>query len=100
MASPTLANELAPASGGFEILDFTTAGTIAGKWAGTLPEARSFIVQPIGGDLEWRADGTAATAGNGIKITDGSMQIFENQKAFLTAASFIGAATVRVHLFG
>jgi len=99
MASNVVASELSAVVGGFQVLDFSTASSIADAWSGTIPEARHFIIQPDGADLEWRADGTSPTAGNGIKITDGAMQIFENQRFLLTQAEFLGG-NARVHLFG
>lgn len=100
MSTPILASELAPIPDGFGVLDFTTEGTIKDKWSGDTPSCKSFIIQPIGGDLEWRVDGTDVTAGNGLKILDGQMHVFENQPNIFEFGSFIGASNVRVHLFG
>ena len=99
MSTPVLASELAPIPGGYSLIDFSTAGTILSK-LGSLPAgARHFIIQPSGAALYWRADGTAATAGVGVEITDGVMQVFENQRSLMEDASFIGGSA-RVHLFG
>lgn len=90
---------LAPGADSYHSLDFSTAGTLADKIGEWRPEWKSAIIQPDGADLEFRADGTNPTAGNGILLADGTIQIFENQSALLKAALFIGG-TARVQLFG
>jgi hypothetical protein len=99
VSTPVLASELAPIPDGYSLIDFSTAGTILSK-LGSLPDgARHFIIQPSGANLYWRADGNAATAGVGIEVVAGTMQVFENQRSLMEGASFIGGSA-RVHLFG
>jgi len=101
MTTSVKAASLAPIPDpGFLLADFSTAGTIADKVGAALPDdVVSVIIQPAGAALEWRADGTTPTAGNGVYIADGEMQVWENQRALIDAAEFLGGST-RIHLFG
>ena len=100
MSTPTMAAEFAPIPDGFQVLDFTLIGTISDKWNGTMPDAKHFIIQPSGADLHWTADGSDPSGSVGLKMTDGSLNIFENQKSLLNDMKLSDCAIVKVHLFG
>ena len=87
----------------FDLDTSSATGLSVGSLPGPAKDVRRIVIQPIGGSVRWRADGTAPTATTGLRLNDGDSLVYDGDPAkisFIEDATSANSPTLFIHYFG